>query len=175
MGILLRFRRHDREPWPRGVPSDARTDPLFPSDARPAEEPPPGKPPDPDRERRRRFLRGVTGVLLGTIFAAGSVEALVGDRGYFALRRARRELADLTASVDKKQAEVTELRRAVDRLRIDPHAIERIAREELGFVKPGEITFLLPSQEGRTAGVGLSLPPQPVRRIASGAVDIPRD
>ena len=175
MGRLLRFRRRDRGPWPRGTPSDARTDPLLPSDARPADEPAPGKAPDPDRERRRRFVRGLLGFTLGTIFVASSVEALVGNRGYFALRRARQELAELKAAVDKKQAEVTELRKTVDRLKTDPRAVERIAREKLGFVKPGEITYLLPSEEGRTPGVGLSLPPREVRRTPGGAANVPRD
>jgi cell division protein FtsB len=176
MGRLLRFRRRDRERWRRLAPSDARADTLFPSDARPAEEPPPGKAPDPDRERRRRFVHGVVGLFLGTIFVASSVGALVGNHGYFAVRRSREELAILKAAVEKKQAQVTELRKAVDSLKSDPRAVERIAREELGFVKPGEITFLLPSEEGRTPGVGLSLPPPAVRKAPPARpAEVPRD
>ncbi|MBZ5639078.1 MAG: septum formation initiator family protein [Acidobacteriia bacterium] len=175
MGRLLRFRRRGGEPWPRGVPSDARSDPLFPSDARPAEDPPPGKAPDPDRERRRRFLHGVVGLFLATLFVAGSVEALVGNHGYFAVRRSREELASLKAAVERKQIQVMELRQAVDRLKNDPHAIERIAREELGFVKPGEITFLLPREENCVPGGGLALPPPAVKKAPAAKPDVPRD
>ncbi len=163
MGKLLQFRRRKGGPWLRGAPSDARPDSLFPSDARPAEEPPPGKAPDPDRERRRRYYRRAIGLFLGTIFISASGAALVGSHGYLGLRRSRQELTDLKAQVDRKQEEVRALKADIIRLRNDPRAVERIAREDLGFAKPGEVTFLLPDERDRAPGDRLILPPPALR------------
>jgi cell division protein FtsB len=175
MGKLLHFRRKKGEPWLRGAASDARPDTFFPSDARPAEEPAPGKAPDPDRERRRRLYRSTIALFLGTIFIAGSAAALIGNHGYLGLRRSRQELALLRAKVDKKYAEVTELRKEVERLKSDPRAVERIAREHLGFTKPGEVTFLLPLESDRASGDRLSFPPPALRSTQKGPVVTPRD
>ena len=175
MGKLLHFRRKKGEPWGRGAPSDARPDAFFPSDARPAEEPAPGKAPDPDRERRRRLYRSTIALFLGTIFIAGSGAALIGNRGYLGLRRSRQELTLLQAKVDKKYAEVTELKKEVDRLNSDPRAVARIAREQLGFTKTGEVTFLLPLEGDRAPGDRLILPPPALRSTQKGPAAAPRD
>jgi cell division protein FtsB len=79
-----------------------------------------------------------------TIFVAGSAAALVGERGYLGLRRSWQDLEELKAKADKRQAEVMDLKKEVDRLRSDPRAVERIAREELSMSKKGEIVYLLP-------------------------------
>ena len=44
---------------------------------------------------------------------------------------------------------VRRLRRDVKALSGDPAALERAAREELGYVKPGEIVYKLDDGEGR--------------------------
>jgi cell division protein FtsB len=176
MGRLVHFRRRGEKGWGLIAPSDARLDTLFPSDARPAEDPPPGKAPDPERERRRLLLRSAIIVFLATIFVAGSGAAIVGDHGYLGVRRSRQELAELKAKVDTRQDEVLELKKQVDRLKTDPHAVERIARERLGFGKPGEVMFLLPDEQDRTAGDRLFLPP-PALKTGTGQrpADPPRD
>ncbi len=167
MGKLLHFRRRKR------APSDARPDTLFPSDARPAEEPAPGRAPDPERERRKRLFHSMLALFLGTIFVAGSIAALIGNHGYLGLRRIRQEQAQVQADVDRKLAEVTELRKDVERLKTDPRAVERIAREDLGFVKPGEVTFLLPEQRDRAPGDRLILPPPALRSTKPKTADTP--
>ena len=53
-----------------------------------------------------------------------------------------REIAALRAETDRVSASVT-------RLRSDPDAIEQIAREELGLIKPGERVLKLPPSGGR--------------------------
>ena len=53
-----------------------------------------------------------------------------------------REIATLRAEADRLSA-------AVARLRSDPQAIEQVAREELGFVKPGERILKLPPSGGQ--------------------------
>jgi cell division protein FtsB len=57
--------------------------------------------------------------------------------------RLERELVTLRAETDQ-------LAQAVTRLQSDPATIEQMARETLGFVKPGERVLKLPrSSEGR--------------------------
>ena len=53
-----------------------------------------------------------------------------------------REIATLRAEADRLSASVA-------RLRSDPQAIEQVAREELGFVKPGERILKLPPSGGQ--------------------------
>jgi cell division protein FtsB len=169
MGRLVQFRKR------RAAPTDARTDTLFPSDACPTDELPPGKAPDPDAERRRKFRQGVVGLVVATAFVGGSAAALVGSRGYLDVRRSREELALLKAETDKKQDDVTLLKKEVDRLKSDPRALERIAREELGFARPGEVTILLPFDEDRGPGARLLFPPPALKKTPGGAPAVPRD
>jgi cell division protein FtsB len=65
------------------------------------------------------------------------VGALFGDRGLLHLIDQRHRAEALAREVDAQLA--TE----ITALRSDPRAIERLAREELGFVRPGETLFLV--------------------------------
>ena len=59
-------------------------------------------------------------------------------------RALRRELGEVEHENDRMRREVDDLGRDVDALRSDPEAIERIARDELGMVRPGELVFQFP-------------------------------
>jgi len=59
------------------------------------------------------------------------------------MTRVERELTTLRA----RQAELT---KTVDRLRSDPHYIEKLAREEMGMVREGETVLKFPSQAAPT-------------------------
>ena len=62
------------------------------------------------------------------------------------LRKARRNEAEadrLGRDNEALEQRVVRLRREVKALRGDPAALERAAREELGYVKPGEIVYKL--------------------------------
>jgi cell division protein FtsB len=101
---------------------------------------------DPERLRRRRLRRGAVLLCLGTFFVAGSLAALVGRGGYLDLRRKREEARRLRADVAILKVEVGVLGHTVKRLETEPWVKERIARERLGLVLPGEIDFLLPRE-----------------------------
>ena len=51
------------------------------------------------------------------------------------------ELRELRASNAATRREVRVLKGHVERLRVDPSAVERIARDELGMVRQGEFLF----------------------------------
>jgi cell division protein FtsB len=69
---------------------------------------------------------------------------LLGDRGLWDLRRQRARLANLQTEVSTLAAENARLENEVARLRNDPAASEKIAREELNFVRPGDVVLVLP-------------------------------
>jgi cell division protein FtsB len=74
----------------------------------------------------------------------------------------RRDLAALRAHNRELAAENERLAREAEALRDDPAAIERVARSELGWVKPGEIVVdLAPPARARPPSV---FPPAPPTR-----------
>jgi cell division protein FtsB len=89
--------------------------------------------------RRRKILN----VLLGFATVVLLVDALVGEKGLMERMRARRHLQEQAAVVDALKSENARLRESARRLRDDPSAIEAVAREELGLIKPGEMLFIL--------------------------------
>jgi cell division protein FtsB len=52
--------------------------------------------------------------------------------------RLRQRLLVLDTQIQKEEETGKQLRASVDSLRHDPRAIERLARERLGYAKPGE-------------------------------------
>src|SRR6185436_157038 len=113
---------------------DARAT-IFPSDA--ATTPHvtrAGAAPDPESERKRiRKQRGLALVLIG-VFLGGTAAAWFGDRGYLDNQRQQAQLRHMTAEHAAHLKRVQELKREVGRLKDEPSAVERVAREELGYV-----------------------------------------
>jgi len=64
-----------------------------------------------------------------------------GDRGLMNLVRARRQAQALQAEADRIRDENAKLTEEIRLLQTDPAYVERLAREELGMVKPGELIF----------------------------------
>lgn len=77
------------------------------------------------------------------IAAASLLNALFGDRGLLELLRARQEINSLDQEIaalrEKNQSLLSEIRA----LKSSPLAVERLARENMGLVKPGEIVLLI--------------------------------
>jgi cell division protein FtsB len=82
------------------------------------------------------IVAGVLALLLGA--------AVFGDTGVLHLWRLRAEVDTLHRDVQALEAENERLTRAIAELRDDPVALERIAREELGLVRPGERVLRFP-------------------------------
>jgi cell division protein FtsB len=79
------------------------------------------------------------------VLAIVSVPLLVLDeRGLPRYRALRDEQAALSRDNDALRTEVRSLARDVEALRSDESSVERIARDELGMVRPGEILFQFP-------------------------------
>lgn len=100
--------------------------------------PVPAAPPawSPVRARLLNYVLGFVTIVL-------VVDALVGDRGLLDTMRARRQHAELSASLAQKRQENARLRDDIRRYREDPAAIEALAREELGLMRDGEVLFIV--------------------------------
>ncbi len=92
--------------------------------------------PDPGRRRTVYFIA----IFIACVLVAN---ALVGDRGLIETMRARKQYAELAASIARLKQENAQLLEEARRLREDPQAIEEIARRELGLIKPGEVVFIV--------------------------------
>lgn len=66
-----------------------------------------------------------------------------GARGWLDLRKARQQESRLREQIRDLEQENRRLLMEVTALREDPYAVEKIAREELGLVKPGEVVYEL--------------------------------
>ena len=91
------------------------------------------------RRRRGRVVRYLI-VAVGCVLI---IDALVGDRGFLAMLKARQQYRTLETSLARARAENAQLREQARRLREDPQAIEDIARRELGLMRPGEKLFIV--------------------------------
>jgi cell division protein FtsB len=93
--------------------------------------------------------QGWTLYLLLSLIVLLSVYTIVGERGVFHLWRLRGEKAKLDEQNFSLQKENEALRQRISRLRHDDFYLEKIAREELNLVRPGEVIYRFPSSGPR--------------------------
>ena len=67
-------------------------------------------------------------------------------RGTSELQQARKRVDDLHADIRRLEGDNARLRGEIDSVRRSTYAVERIAREELGMSKHGEVVYLLPKK-----------------------------
>ena len=71
------------------------------------------------------------------------INALFGEKGLIESMKVRRQSRELASSIAQLKRENAAFRDEARRLRTDPRAIERLAREELGLISPGELLFIV--------------------------------
>jgi cell division protein FtsB len=72
-----------------------------------------------------------------------------GTRAVLRVSELRREMDAMERDLVTLRARTEELTRTVDRLRNDPAYIEKLAREDLGYVREGETVLKFPKSDGR--------------------------
>jgi cell division protein FtsB len=87
--------------------------------------------------------------VLGFFLLLLCVLTAVGDRGVLHLWRLRGEKAKLDEENYRLQRENETLRQRISKLRNDNSYLEKLAREELNLVRPGEIIYRFPPAENR--------------------------
>jgi cell division protein FtsB len=89
------------------------------------------------------FQRRTIHLLLIFVAVVLVVDALVGEKGLMESMRARRQYREVAASLDAVRRENAQMREEVRRLKEEPAAIESVAREQLGLIRPGELLFII--------------------------------
>ncbi len=89
--------------------------------------------------QRKQILR----ILFALFAVVVMVDAIAGDRGLLAMRRAQRNFDNLSTALDQRRANNARLQEEARRLKDDPTAIEELARRELGLIRPGEKVFIV--------------------------------
>lgn len=91
--------------------------------------------------REGRPVRSVTvAAVLFLLLLLGTA----GGRSWRDLEQARGRQAELEVKIQETEARISALDRRIRRLRHDPLLVERLAREELGLAREGEVVFVLP-------------------------------
>jgi cell division protein FtsB len=72
-----------------------------------------------------------------------------GTRAILRVSEMRREMDAMERDLVTLRARTEELTQTVDRLRHDPAYIEKLAREDLGYVREGETVLKFPKSSGR--------------------------
>jgi cell division protein FtsB len=87
-----------------------------------------------------RIALGVFGLLTVAILLL----AVFNDKGALQVRAQAQKLNAIQADINRLDAENKALNSEIQGLRSDPNAIEKLAREELKLVKPGEVVLVTP-------------------------------
>ena len=98
-------------------------------------------------DTRALFRNGMLVLLL--VFIALVVHNIFGQNGYLAARRQQQDLQTLQQRIQELRQENQQLNKENRALKSDPNSIERIAREQMRLVKPGEKIYTLPDKDGQ--------------------------
>ena len=93
------------------------------------------------------FLRHYGGPLIFLLALVLVVHDIFGTHGYLAMRRTQQEIKKVNAQLKQLNKENAELQQEVNDLKTDPHKIEKIARDELGLARPGEVIIKIPRSQ----------------------------
>jgi cell division protein FtsB len=93
------------------------------------------------RSRRKLATAGVA--LLACLLA---VHVVAGPNGLFPYQQKRAQYRKLEKEVEQLQVENERLAKQIESLKSDPKAIEKEAREQLRYARPGEVVYTLPNQ-----------------------------
>jgi cell division protein FtsB len=93
------------------------------------------------------YVRQNARQILGLALFALLVHDVFGAHGLIAMRRTQKEIQQIQEQIGKIADENKSLSSQITSLKSDPKAIERIAREEMGLARPGELIFKLPDSD----------------------------
>jgi cell division protein FtsB len=98
----------------------------------------------PPKEQIQTLLdrHGRTLLALAALFLL--MDDVFGAHGFVAMRRMEEGISKARKEIERLNTENRDLGEQVKALRSDPQLIEKIARDELGLVRPGEVIIRIP-------------------------------
>ena len=97
------------------------------------------------RKKISDFLKQHGRTILGLFVLALVVHDIFGTHGFLAMHKTQAEIQKVRKDIDRLNSENVQLSDEVKALKSDPHAIEKIAREELQRAKQGEVIIRVPN------------------------------
>ena len=94
--------------------------------------------------RATQAIRRIAVILVAILILGGIASLFVTGRATSELQQSRKRVESLNAEIRQLEKENTRLRAEIDSVKKSTYAVERIAREELGMSKHGEVIYLLP-------------------------------
>ncbi|HVA93839.1 MAG TPA: septum formation initiator family protein [Candidatus Dormibacteraeota bacterium] len=98
-------------------------------------------------DRVTAYVRQNLRQILALAFFALLVHDIFGAHGFIAMRRTQKEIQQIHQQIGKLNDENKSLNQQVTSLKTDPKAIERIAREDMGLARPGEMIYKIPESD----------------------------
>jgi cell division protein FtsB len=104
-----------------------------------------------DWQQYANYLRANAKSIFILVLFALLVNDVLGAHGLIAMRKTQKDIEQVQKQIDVLNQQNQALSGQVSSLKTDPKAIERIAREEMGLAKPGEIIYKLPREVAKPA------------------------
>ncbi len=99
-----------------------------------------------DSRRATQVTLRLVILLSGVLTVVFLISFFFSDRGIAELQHARKRVAELHVDIDRLQSENARLHAEIDSVKKSTYAVERIAREDLGMSKKGEVVYMLPKK-----------------------------
>ena len=107
--------------------------------------------------RWRRKL-ATAGVCLLAVYVAFHV--IFGENGWAAYRHKKQQYHHLQQEVDQMQQQNQQLEKRIHDLKSDPETIEKVAREQLKYARPGEVIYVMPKPQPKIPPANATTPKQ---------------
>jgi|SRR5215470_5258057 len=92
-------------------------------------------------EGRRRLATGAVLLLTAWLF----IHVMFGENGMVVYKQKKTEIHRLQGDIDSLQQENERITNEIKALKSDPKAIEKEAREQLHYARPGEVVYVTPN------------------------------
>ena len=99
-----------------------------------------------DSRRATQVTLKAVMLLSGVLTLVFLISFVFSDRGLPELQHSRTRVSELRANIARLESDNARLRAEIDSVKKSTYAVERIAREDLGMSKKGEVVYMLPKK-----------------------------
>lgn len=92
----------------------------------------------------KHFFRRNARYFIALAFFLLLLQDIFGAHGLLAMRREKNKINQVQAENQRLSQENQDLSQHIQKLKTDPSAIEKIARDRMGLARPGELIFRMP-------------------------------
>jgi cell division protein FtsB len=97
-----------------------------------------------DSRRSAQVTYRVVALLSTVLMIVFLISFVFSDRGISELQYSRKRVESLRADIQRLEAENVRLHSEIESVKQSTYTVERIAREDLGMSKKGEVVYMLP-------------------------------